>query len=182
VLLALVMGVPVAAQSATARPPAIDFTIRTYELPDERLSDVIARLNEMRLEGDGGPRSQGLTQYYIQPEWSPRASGGTCRVARMQLEVQIVVTLPEWPGVARAPEEERTRWEAILAAIRDHEFAHRDLTIEAAREITEVLSGLEASGCMNLRRAVAGTLSIHGGRLDEAHAKLDAATLDRLVG
>jgi len=92
------------------------------------------------------------------------------------------VTLPDWPAAGRAEATERERWTRILGAIRDHELAHRDLIVEAADEITRVLSRLEARGCMNLRRAVAGTLSIHGSRLEEAHAELDAATPERLVG
>jgi predicted secreted Zn-dependent protease len=151
-------------------------------LEEETLTAVIARLNTMRLEGEGGRLSQGLTQYYIRPEWMPAAASGVCRVGRMQLQVEIVVTLPEWPGAEQAPPSERQRWDEILGAIREHEFAHRDLTIEAAREISDVLSRLEARGCLNLRRAVAGTLSIHGGRLEEAHAELDANTPHRLVG
>ena len=118
----------------------------------------------------------------MRPEWTPAASGGVCRVGRMQLHVEIVVTLPDWPGAADAGATERERWERILATIRAHEFEHRDLTIEAAREITEVLSSLEARGCLNLRRAVAGTLSVHGGRLEEAHAELDERTPQRIVG
>jgi len=159
----------------------VESTERRYELDEANLSGVIERLNGMRLEGPSGPPSQGLTQYRIDPFWRPAAGGGLCRVADLVLEVRVVVTLPLWPNARWASEPERADWEGILDAIRSHEYRHRDLTIEAARELHETLSALEARGCTALRQTFAGIVSIAGARLDDAHAELDRSTPTRLI-
>lgn len=155
---------------------------RFYALEDETLSGVIATLNGMRLEGPGAPLSQGLTQWSIRPEWRPVAAGGRCRVSDLDLNVRIVVTLPRWVRAERASPTDRERWSRIETSIREHEYRHRDLTLEAAEALFSTLSSLQASGCSALRRAFAGALSLAEARIDAGHAELDRETPSRLIG
>lgn len=151
-----------------------------YELPDETLSGVVTRMNGARLEGPDGPRSQGLTRYSIRPEWRPGAGGGLCRVTDLQVRVEIVVTLPSWPGAERRPADERSGWATIEQAIREHEYTHRDVTIEAGGALVETLRAIETRGCGTLRQVVATAVSLANGRLTEAHANIDRETPKRL--
>ena len=138
--------------------------------------------NAMRLQGPGAPPSQGLTDWRIRPRWRPAASDGRCRVSALRLHVDIVVTLPRWANVGRATPTERERWDRIEASIRDHEHGHRDLTIDAAGELFAKLSSLEAGGCVALRRAFEGEMSLAEARIEEVHDELDRATPRRLIG
>ncbi|MCH1569707.1 MAG: DUF922 domain-containing Zn-dependent protease [Longimicrobiales bacterium] len=151
-----------------------------YELPDSTLTDVIARLNRTRLAGAGGQMSQGLTEYHIQPSWQPAGAGGRCRVARLGLEVQVRITLPSWPAERFRPEAERASWRTIENAIRSHEYRHRDLTVEAARELARELEALETRGCRALEQVFAGAVALADARLQEAHSQLDRDTPARL--
>ena len=151
-----------------------------YDVPGTSLSAVVAALNGARLEGPDGPLSQGLTRYFIKPEWTSRASGGACRVAQAELLVDIDITLPRWSASASRPDEEQERWERIETAIREHEYGHRDLVVDAARELLSTMQGLEARGCGTLDDVVASTLSVADGRLRDAHATLDRETPTRL--
>ena len=160
----------------------VDAREEYYALDDPTLGGVIVRLNSMRLEGDGTALSQGLTRYRVRPSWRPVASGGRCRVAALGLRVEITVTLPAWSEVDGAPESERSRWEHIAGAIREHEYAHRDLTLGAAEALLTSLGSLEARGCTALRRAVAAELALADARLTEAHEELDRTTPSRLIG
>lgn len=185
-MLAACALLPVAALAqdppTAATGPTVDVREVRYGLDAVTLSEVIERLNSMRLEGPDGPRSQGLTDWHMQPRWRTAASAGTCRVAGLALEVSITITLPDWSRAGSATLDERERWEVIERAIREHEYAHRDLTLEAADELYGSLSGLEARGCMALRRAFEGTLGVAQARLREAHRELDRATPRRLIG
>jgi len=151
-----------------------------YELPEVTLTAVIERLNSTSLEGSEAPLAQGLTQYDIQPDWRPTAAGGRCRASGVELHVRIVITLPVWPGAPRRPASERTSWQTIESAIREHEYTHRDLTVEAAEALVASLRGLETNGCRALRQVVAGEIALAGDRLREAHAELDRRTPKRL--
>jgi predicted secreted Zn-dependent protease len=160
----------------------VDVREEYYTLDDSTLGGVIVRLNSMRLEGEGGPLAQGLTRYRVRPSWRSAASGGRCRVAALALRVEITITLPSWVEADEASDSERSRWEHIGGAIREHEYAHRDLTIGAAETLLTSLGSLETRGCTALRRAVAAELALADARLTEAHDELDRTTPGRLIG
>ena len=151
-----------------------------YDVPGTSLSAVVTALNGARLEGPDGPPSQGLTRYFIKPEWSSRASGGACRVAQAEVLVDIDITLPRWSASDDRPTDEQERWSKIEMAIRTHEYGHRDLVVDAAGELLLTMRGLEARGCGTLDDVVTSTLSVTDGRLREAHATLDRETPARL--
>lgn len=187
-LVSLLLGATLA-PSAAAQPGSsphpglrVDATEEHYAVGDVGLSEVIARLNRMRLLGPQGPPSQGLTSYHIRPEWSTAVGPGRCRVASVTVHVRIVVTLPRWEGEDAAPEPQRTRWTRILGAIRDHEHTHRDLVLAAAEHLHGTLARLEAGTCATLGRAFDGALAIADAELKEAHRALDEATPVRIVG
>jgi predicted secreted Zn-dependent protease len=155
-------------------------TLEYYEVPDTTLSEAVARLNQTRLQGPDGPPSQGLTRYSIDAEWRAVAGDGACRVEDVVVTVDIVITLPEWPELPRRPEREQRGWAQIDGALRNHEYAHRDLTVEAAKALRDDLEGRETVGCGTLEQVVETSLRLAGGRLNEAHAELDRSTPARL--
>lgn len=154
----------------------LDSSVEYYDISAPSIDYVIATLNQMRLEGPDAPPSQGLTRYHIQPEWSPRPGGGVCRVDRLQVHVDVDILLPRWVEVRERPVLEQARWNTIEAAIREHEYSHGDLVIEAAEALAGQLSALEARGCGTLRTVVASTMSVADGALKEAHAEFDRNT------
>ena len=158
----------------------LDTRVEYYEVPDTTLSEAVARLNQTRLQGPQGPPSQGLTRYSIDAEWRAVAGDGACRVEDVVVTVDIVITLPEWPVLAERPENEQRGWAVIDRALRDHEYAHRDLTVEAAKALREDLEGRETVGCGTLEQVVQTALRLAGGRLHEAHEELDRSTPARL--
>ena len=160
-------------QGGAAPRVDVEVTERVYKVRGDSLGAVVAQLNRMRVPGAGGSLSQGATTYDIVPEYTALARGGTCRVADLRLDVRISIVLPRWPGLEGRPAEERRRWGVIEEAIREHEYVHRDLTVEGARALARSLEGREARGCRALRQVVQGQLSVHGARIREAHADFD---------
>jgi predicted secreted Zn-dependent protease len=178
------LGLLLLGPAASAQEPRdglhVDAVVEYYDVPGGTFSEVVAAMNQMRVQGPGAPLSQGLTRYHIRPEWVARASGGSCRPGAVKVFVDIVVTLPRWDGVEDRPDDERARWGEIERAIRVHEYRHRDLTIDAADRLLSSIQSLETRGCTALRQVVASTLSVADGRLREAHAELDRTTPNRL--
>jgi predicted secreted Zn-dependent protease len=170
---------PTAAQSPSDGVE-VGATVEYYEISAPTIDHVVAALNQMRLEGPDGPPSQGLTRYYIEPDWTARAGGGACRVDRVDVRVDVAILLPRWVELDDRPVLEQARWNTIQTAIREHEFEHRDLAIDAAHELRTELADLEARGCGTLRSVVSSAMSIADERLREAHAELDRTTPRRL--
>ncbi len=175
-------GPPSAERVASPRAAEVRLTSKTeyYDVSGATLDEVVDRLNGLRLEGPDGPPSQGLTRYHILPEWRPVASGGACRVERLNVKVTITVTLPRWPGVAGRPAEEQQRWSVIEHAIRSHEFGHREIVVAAADDLAARLRDMEARGCGTLGGVVESALHVADGRLRDAHAEFDRQTPSRL--
>ena len=160
--------------SAQLRPGLqVEIREERYEVEGERLRDVIARLNEMRLEGERARLSQGLTVYRINPRWQYQPDNGSCAVTTVEVMVDITVKLPRWPGFATATGDERLRWRAILEGIRNHEYQHRDMTVDSGGELVVELTALRASTCRALLRAAEAAVAIADERLSERHAELD---------
>jgi predicted secreted Zn-dependent protease len=158
----------------------VEVSEQYYEVDAPTLDGVVSILNQTRIGGPNAPRSQGLTEYHVRPEWTASASGGRCHVRSVEVFVDITITLPRWPVVFERPQDEKEGWTRIDGAIRAHEYTHRDLTIEAAADVLERLKGLDAQGCVVLRRVVASTLSVADERLEAAHEELDLSTPLRL--
>ncbi len=151
----------------------VDVSVKRYHVDAATFAEVASVLNGMRLEGPAGPRSQGLTQYRIVPEWRAAASNGRCRVEGLRVRAVIQITLPEWPRGRHRPLTERENWDRTEATIRRHEVHHRDLVIAAARDLRAALLDVQPTACSNLRQVVAGILALAEESLDEAHADFD---------
>ena len=149
-----------------------------YLLDLERFDQVIDTLNAMRLQGPNGPPSQGLTTYRIEPHWQFQPVPGGCAVIDAEIDVEIVVQMPRWPGAVRASAEDRSRWQSILAAITEHEYRHRDLVVASAGALFEELTQLRAGNCGTLRRAAQGAIDIANVELEQAHAEIDRGGRD----
>ena len=70
---------------------------------------------------------------------------GKCAISSIDVYVDFTITLPQWnhsevdadPGLVE-------RWEQFLAAVEAHESEHRRLGLEAAIQVEQRVSGLEA--------------------------------------
>ncbi|HIF20829.1 MAG TPA: DUF922 domain-containing protein [Gemmatimonadetes bacterium] len=179
VLLGLLTAAPAAGQGRAQREirPGLQITAleERYPVAEERLADVIDALNHMRLEGERGPLSQGLTVYEVVPRWRYQPASGSCSVITAEVRVEITVKLPMWPGFAKASGDDRFRWRAILEGIREHEYEHRDVTILSAEELLDDLFGLRARTCGALNRAAEGATALADEALRSRHAEIDGS-------
>ena len=65
-----------------------------------------------------------------------------CRTGPVNVEVEVVQTLPEWALLSRASPPEAAEWRRFLDALRNHEDGHRSIGMEAAREIRDAVRAL----------------------------------------
>ena len=84
ILLGLLAAVPAAGQGGVQPNlrPGLDIVVREdrYRVEAETFQDMIAELNDMRLEGERGRLSQGLTVYQVVPRWRYRPDSSGCGV------------------------------------------------------------------------------------------------------
>lgn len=88
-----------------------------------------------------------------QPSIVPGGSGGTvCETKDIQLTLRFSRTVPQWEPPDAAPEELILRWEGFVRAVRIHGEGHRDIVVDATREIMRRLGDLETSNCAFMER------------------------------
>ncbi len=174
-LLAAVGSAPLHAQTTQPLDEGVRVQAREerYTIEGHSFAEVAAVLNGMRLEGADAPLAQGLTQYWIEPQWQYRPDADGCAVTTATVDVSIVITLPRWPGAATAHELDRELWKELHASIVKHEYRHRDITVEAASALLGEIRSLRAGTCAALARAVDAQMALAREAMEERHAAFD---------
>lgn len=100
-----------------------------------------------------------------------------CATGPVQLEVEVVQTLPEWSGLDRANARAAAEWRRWQAATQAHEDGHQRIGMETAREIIE---GQRRVGvyrtCEEVDAAANGIGAAALARMQERHRAYDRAT------
>lgn len=167
---------PLAGQGAPGDLPdglTVSSREERYLIDVRTFGEVVDTLNRMRLRGGAHGPSQALTDYRVEPQWRFEVVEGGCAVTSLRVDVTIRITLPRWTGAAAAPKPEREAWAELLGRITGHEYTHREITIDVAKELLDRLGSLEAGNCGTLRRATDGALAIARKELRDRHAAFD---------
>lgn len=122
---------------------------RTYPVRGRTVAAIARSLES------AGPRWQGrvvhgLAQWHLRWGWRSTMQEGDCRLADLRVLVQVEITLPEWKDHSSAMPSLALAWEGFEAALRDHEYRHRDIAVEAAAEVLNVLRSLRTRSCIEM--------------------------------
>jgi len=123
-----------------------------------------------------------LTEWEIR--WRLDVTRRTRRSTRCELQPEVQLTvrtrLPRWAAAGGEGGSLREEWQRFLTALRVHETGHRDIGLEAAREILRTLRSFDSSECLHLAeradQAALATLKLHQQRnrqydLDTVHGQ-----------
>lgn len=167
---ALVFTAPWATAAAQVRDP-----VRIHE--ERRTYAVTGRMDQEVWESlVAGARREGEELVFawtdVSTEFRSRMSRGreACRIVGVEVDVTIVVTLPEWTPSPEAPISLRQQWNRYHGAIRRHEEGHVRRARETARRLHEALVGLSAADCETLgeRGTRVGERVLERGREEQA--------------
>lgn len=169
---------PLAAQEVEGPPggltPGLQLTVHEdrYPVRQRSLEAAVAALNAGRHDGEGR-WPPGLTEYHLEPRWTYEGTVGRCAVRAVQLTLEITVSIPEWSWLYGATDAERSRWAEVLDGLTEHEYAHRDVTIEVAGALYQHLLFLHAASCRRLGREVERAVAEAEEELRRRHAEVD---------
>ncbi len=126
-----------------------------------------------------GPKLRGwplyaLTEFEVRWRLSEVRARGSCRpTASVQLTVRML--LPRWHPTDNIPSGLHEDWQRFEAALRTHEAGHRDLGVQAAREIGR---SLRSGAHLQCGTALAADRSAHSivNRYGELNTRYDEDT------
>jgi predicted secreted Zn-dependent protease len=85
----------------------------------------------------------GDTQWKIGYFYECKQEDGFWYVDRVVTTVDIQFTVPRWGDYRRADREEQKKWDAYYKALLEHEHGHKDIALNAARNIENGLLNME---------------------------------------
>jgi predicted secreted Zn-dependent protease len=130
--------------SALPTQAAVGITERLerYTISGSTPSDLRSEMNSKGPRGNAGRVFDGYTRWYVTWRYRYNNFGNTCAITSVATSVTVTITLPDWDDEITADNNTRSKWSRFLAALESHERGHRQLGIDAAKEIDRAISGM----------------------------------------
>lgn len=177
---ACVLALASLAGAAPDVPLDIDEHVVRYRVPGDDLQDLRDALRSQALSDRAGG-SHGRTHSRIRIRYTPHPVSGGCSAKDAGVALEITTTLPEWQPDGRAPAGLVERWQAVAAALQDHEARHRAHALAAARELQARLAKLGVQpDCHALRGEVDRAFLRARMKAEYRDARYDARTRNGL--
>ena len=117
---------------------------------------------------ESGGRFYAYTSWHVRWRYDYAPAGGVCRMDEVDVRFRSRIQLPRWDPPTDADDPTVAAWREFVAALREHEYGHRDIGARAARDILQRLRSMSVRRCENMsERANA-----------EAHGILDLYRLE----
>lgn len=155
--------------------PDVTVDRRRYTVSGSTARQLEASLREngRRMEGHV---AFAWTDWSVDVGYEYRRSDGSCRLVRPDVDVRIVVTLPEWTGRHGASADLVSRWRGDLATMEEHEQGHVELARRAGRRVYDTLREVEPAPCPLLRDRVDAAADAVLGKARRAQDAYDDRT------
>jgi predicted secreted Zn-dependent protease len=117
--------------------------LERYAISGSTPSDLRLEMNSKGPRGNaGGQVFDGYTRWSVIWRYRYNNFGNTCAITSVATSVTVTITLPKWDDEITADNNTRSKWSRYLAALELHERGHRQMGIDAAKEIDRVISGM----------------------------------------
>jgi predicted secreted Zn-dependent protease len=107
-------------------------TWTTHDVHGHNLEAVAQAIQAMTEAG----QTKWMPTYHAQ-QWDGQT------IARAQVDVQVLVTMPHWVESAQAPAAEQAEWERFLTALHTHEQGHIDIVNTYLENADTLLEGVD---------------------------------------
>lgn len=112
------------------------------------------------------------TRYEI--EYARR--GGSCRMTRVDVVVEITVTLPRWTPPSGTPVALRHRWNRFRSRLEAHEAGHVRIARRGGARLLRELEGLSRDECGGMKEAARTRADAVLAEVHEDHIRYDRET------
>lgn len=118
--------------------------------PADANADLRARLLTASDHNGRVQRFAGQADWNIEWQTCLERQPGSCRIAGIELKVNVVYTLPRWADRDWSTKEMRERWDRYAQNLAAHERGHGEIALQVARMIETDLVGAHADTCATL--------------------------------
>lgn len=140
-----------AAGAASSAPPSpgdrvrIVDRIERYAIVGASSSELMRQMRELGpVDPPSGKRMHGFAEWRVSWSYQYAPGRGGCRLTQHEVELDVVITLPEWRDKDAADGRMQAGWADFLHKLEEHERGHRAIGVEAAHAVDAALA--EAPG------------------------------------
>jgi predicted secreted Zn-dependent protease len=112
-----------------------------YDLDGRDIGDLSRQINHNGTRWNDGRTYAAVTSWDIHYGYDVSNDDGKCAVKSVKTDVEIVYRLPRWTRLGSDPKMDAV-WEKYMAHLKRHEFGHKDIAVQTAGEINEILASL----------------------------------------
>lgn len=141
-------------RAADSEGPAIEDTIRYHDVEGDTAAELLASLKRVSYaKPNGDTFAAANTRWRLRWNISVQPTKAGCALESATTGLDIEMNLPRWTPPAGARPGLVKSWDTFTDAVRKHEDGHRDIAIDAVREVDRRLQGARtARSCDALRK------------------------------
>ena len=134
--------------------PAIEDTIQYHDVEGDTAAELLASLKRVSYaKPNGDTFAAANTKWRLRWNISVQPTKAGCTLESATTAIDIEMNLPRWTPPAGARPGLVKSWDTFTDAVRKHEDGHRDIAIDAVREVDRRLQGTRtARSCDALRK------------------------------
>ena len=134
----------------------VDERIEYYRIEGRTSVELAAQLERLGPgRALGCKRSTALTRWELDWNHGAEMRGGMCQLVALDVQVSVVITLPQWSPSPPVDRRLVATWRAFMARLREHEDVHRRHGLQAAQALQHAVAILPPqSDCRSLAKAV----------------------------
>jgi predicted secreted Zn-dependent protease len=134
--------------------PAIEDTIQYHDVEGDTAAELLASLKRVSYAKPSGETfAAANTKWRLRWNISVHPTKGGCTLESATTALEVEMNLPRWTPPTGARPGLVKSWDTFTAAVRKHEDGHRDIAIDAVREVDRRLQGTRtARSCDALRK------------------------------
>lgn len=122
--------------------------------------DLRARLLSVNDHAGRLQRFAGQTDWSIEWQTCLKRLPEECRIAGVELTVNVAYTLPRWADRDWSTRDVRQRWDRYALTLADHERGHGQIALQVASLIEKELVGRSAGSCAALDFETSNRVSV----------------------
>jgi predicted secreted Zn-dependent protease len=185
IALAVTLGLQAAAavagdaSTADAIPVTLSEKLLRYEIKGDTSHELFDQMTKVGpLDEKSAKRFQGLTVWAARWTFGTASQAdGRCGLDHVKVELEVLMTLPEWHPKRHADPRLEQAWPGYLASLTGHEMGHRANGVKAAFAVRDALAAMAPmEDCQTLATAADSSANAAFGSYKNADVEYDRQT------
>jgi predicted secreted Zn-dependent protease len=167
------------ASTVDSIPVTLNEKLVRYEVKGDTSHELFDHMKKVGpLDEKSAKRYQGLTVWAAR--WTfdtARQADGRCGLEHVKVELEVLMTLPEWHPKRHADPRLEQAWPGYLASLTGHEMGHRANGVKAAFAVRDALAAMASmEDCQALAMAADSSANAAFGSYMGADVEYDRET------